>query len=163
MSTLKDIMNTVQYGEDYMSFEKVKKSILENYDKENDIFFASGRIKDIKKTMVVSEEAEKIIDRISTKCDLVEQRIYQGKEISEAYKKIQASAIMEDCNSIIKMVNSRPEYDKISSKQELGQILATAQYFVENTLDDLATINESTNSLFNKYVKDESDKISEVL
>src|SRR5574344_1014497 len=163
MSTLNDIMNTVQYGEDHMNFEKVKKSILENYDKDNDIFYASERIKDIEKTMAINEDLEKILDHITTKCGIVEQKLYDGKVMSEAYKKMQATSIIEDCNAIIKMVNSRPQFDKIASKQELGQIVSTAGYFVENVLDDRAVGNESTNSLLNKYVKDETEKINEVL
>ena len=45
--TLKNILDNIQYGEEYSKFKSIKESIENNYDKELNIFYASGRIKDI--------------------------------------------------------------------------------------------------------------------
>ena len=47
--TLQDLLNEEQYGKEYCKFQKVKDSIEKNYDKDTDIFHASGRIQEITK------------------------------------------------------------------------------------------------------------------
>jgi hypothetical protein len=163
MATLQDIFNTVQYGEDYCKFEKVKKSILENYDEDTKIFHATGRIRDICKTMALNEEYERIVDHICNKCESVENRLYNEDVMSPQYKKIQATSILEDCNKIIAKSNKRGDYVTLPGKQEFAKIVATAKYFVENYLSDEAVLKESTNSEFKKFINEETYNIEQVL
>lgn len=164
MATLKDIMNDLQYGEGFSKFEKAKKNVLENYDSEGDIFYCNQYIKDIDKYSTITEDAEKFIDRICCKEEAITKRLYDGKDMTMPYKKMQATSILEDCKSIItKYVDSRKEYEEIKSKEELGKMIGAAKFFVENYLDGDAVFTESTNALFNKYVSDSEKEISSVL
>ena len=146
-----------------MEFNKVQKAVLENYDKEGDIFHASSYIREIAHYMTISEEAEKLIEHIAVKCETIEDHMYKGDKLSPAYKKVQSTSICEDCKKLINIVNNRASYDKIISKKELGRVISAAKYFVENTVDKDAVIEESTNALFNKYMKDETEKIEQIL
>jgi hypothetical protein len=163
MATLQDIFNTVQYGEDYCKFKQIKESIESNYDKDTDIFHASGRIKDLCKGVTLEEDFERIVDHICNKIELVENRLYNEDTMSPQYKKIQATSILEDCNKIIAKSNKRGTYETLPSKLEFGKIVATAKYFVETYLDTEAVLKESTNAEFNKFIREERYNIEQVL
>lgn len=163
MATLQDIFNKVQYGEEYCKFKQVKESIEKNYDKDTDIFHASGRIKDLCKGMALNEEFEKIVDHICNKIEVVEDRLYREDVMSPQYKKIQATTILEDCNKIVTKSNKRGTYEELPSKQEFAKIVSTAKYFVETYLDDKAVLKESTNAEFNKFMREENYNIEQVL
>ena len=159
MATLQDIFNTVRYGEEYCKFQQVKRAIEEN----TKIFSASGRIKNLCSCMTLNEEYERIINHICNKCESVENRLYNEDVMSPQYKKIQAVSILEDCNKITAKANKRGTYETLPSKKEFAKIVATAKYFVENYLDDKAILKESTNAEFNRFIKEESNYISQVL
>ena len=161
--TIQEIFNTVQYGEEYCNFQTIKESIERNYDKDTDIFHASGRINELTKGMALTEEFEKIIDHITNKCDVVETRLYNEDKMSPNYKKLQACAILEDCNKIISKSNKRGTYATLPGKEEFAKIVATAKYFVESYLDEEAVLKESTNVEFSRMIKDETYNIEQVL
>lgn len=163
MATLQDIFNTVRYGEEYCKFQQVKKAIEENYDEDTKIFSASGRIKNLCSCMTLNEEYERIVNHICNKCESVENRLCNEDVMSPQYKKIQAVSILEDCNKITAKANKRGTYETLPSKKEFAKIVATAKYFVENYLDDKAILKESTNAEFNRFIKEESNYISQVL
>lgn len=163
MATLQDIFNEVQYGKEYCNFKNIKESIERNYDKDTDIFHASGRIKEICKTVTLEEEFEKIVDHICNKIELVENRLYNEDNMSPQYKKIQAQTIYEDCNKIIAKSNKRGTYETLPGKLEFAKIVTTAKYFVENYLDKDVVLKESTNAEFNKFMREESYNIEQVL
>lgn len=161
--TIQNILNEVQYGEEYCKFKMIKESIERNYDKDTDIFHATGRINDLCKGVTLDEEYGRIIEHISNKCESVENRLFAEEVMSPQYKKIQATSIMEDCNKIIAKTNKRGTYETIPSKLEFAKIIATAKYFTESYLDSEAVLKESTNAEFNRMVKDELYNISQVL
>lgn len=163
MATLQDIFNKVQYGEEYCKFQQVKESIEKNYDKDTDIFHASGRIKDLCRGMTLDEEYERIVDHICNKIETVENRLYNEDIMSPQYKKIQACSILEDCGKIVAKANKRGTYETLPSKQEFGKIVSTAKYFVETYLDSSAILKESTNTEFNKFIREEDYNIEQVL
>lgn len=163
MATLQDIFNEVQYGKEYCKFQQIKESLERNYDEDTGIFHASGRIKDLCKGMTLEEEYEKIVDHICNKIETVENRLYNEDVMSPQYKKIQAASILEDCNKIITKTNKRGTYETLPSKLEFAKIVATTKYFVENYLDDKLVIKESTNTEFNKFLREEAYNIEQVL
>lgn len=163
MATLQDIFNEIQFGKEYCKFQQIKESIEKNYDKDTDIFYASGRIKDITNGMSLDEDFGRIVEHICNKMELVENRLYKEDSMSPQYKKIQATSILEDCNKIIAKANKRGTYETIPSKLEFAKIISTAKYFVENYLDKDAVLKESTNAEFNKFIREESYNIEQVL
>ena len=114
-------------------------------------------------TSISNEEYERIVNHICNKCESVENRLYNEDVMSPQYKKIQAVSILEDCNKITAKANKRGTYETLPSKKEFAKIVATAKYFVENYLDDKAILKESTNAEFNRFIKEESNYISQVL
>ena len=132
-------------------------------DEDTKIFSASGRIKNLCSCMTLNEEYERIVNHICNKCESVENRLYNEDVMSPQYKKIQAVSILEDCNKITAKANKRGTYETLPSKKEFAKIVATAKYFVENYLDDKAILKESTNAEFNRFIKEESNYISQVL
>ena len=82
--------------------------------------------------------------------------------MSDAYRKMQTSAIMDDCKALMEEATKTRKVD--SKKLEVfGKVVATAKYFVENSLDDKAALKESANPLFNKIISEEKKAIEEVL
>lgn len=163
MATLQDIFNEVQYGKEYCSFQKIKESLERNYDKDTDIFHASGRIRDLCKGVVLNEEYSRIVDHICSKMESVETRLYNEDKMSPQYKKLQAVSILEDCGKIISKANKRGDYETIPNKENFAKIIGTARYFVESYLDDQAVLKESKNESFNRMIKDEICNIEQVL
>lgn len=163
MATLQDIFNEVQFGKEYCKFQQIKESIERNYDKDTDIFHASGRIRELTNGMTLDEEFERIVEHICNKMELVENRLYNEDNMSPQYKKIQATSILEDCNKIIVKSNKRGTYETLPSKLEFAKIVSTAKYFVENYLDKNAVLKESTNAEFNKLIREETYNIEQVL
>lgn len=161
--TIQEIFNEVQYGKDYCTFQTIKESIERNYDKDTDIFHASGRIQELTKGMSLDEELDHIVEHICNKCDTVEGRLFNEDKMSPQYKKLQACAILEDCNKIINKTNKRGTYTALPSHKEFAQIIATAKYFVESYLEDEAVLKECTNAEFNRMIKDETYNIEQVL
>ena len=113
--------------------------------------------------MTLNEEYERIVNHICNKCESVENRLYNEDVMSPQYQKIQAVSILEDCNKITAKANKRGTYETLPSKKEFAKIVATAKYFVENYLDDKAILKESNNTEFNRFIKEESNYISQVL
>ena len=158
--TLKNILDNIQYGEEYSKFKSIKESIENNYDKELNIFYASGRIKDIAHSMTLTESEEQKINRILTKLNPIEDRIESGKIMSEAYKKMQASSLMESCSSLEEEIFN----NKLSSNSEnIAKIVATTKYFVENYVDENVVLKESNKPLFNKFINEEFNNLKQVL
>lgn len=161
--TINEIFKEIEYGKEYCLFESTKESLERAYDSETDIFHASERIKDIVKKVALNESEEKIIDKICNKCEVVEDRLFTETKMSPAYKKLTATAIYEECDKITAKTNKRGDYAALKGSEELGKVIATAKYFVENYLDDKAVLRESTNAQFNRFVKDELYNIEQVL
>jgi hypothetical protein len=92
----------------------------------------------------------------------IEDRLEEGKTMSEAYRKMQTSAIMDDCKALMEEATRTRKVD--SKKLDVfGRIIASTKYFVENNLDDKAALKESANPLFNKIISEEKGMIEEVL
>lgn len=163
MATLQDIFNEVQYGKEYCSFQKIRESLERNYDKDTDIFRASGRIRDLCRGLTLDEEYSRTVDHICSKMESVETRLYNEDRMSPQYKKLQAVSILEDCGKIINKANKRGDYETIPSKENFAKIIGTAKYFVESYLDDQAVLKESKNESFNRMIKDEICNIEQVL
>lgn len=161
--TLQDLLNEEQYGKEYCKFQKVKDSIEKNYDKDTDIFHASGRIQEITKGLVMTEDYEKIVDHICNKCELVENRLYNEDKMSPQYKSLQAASILEDCNKIISKADKRGTYETIPSKEQFAKVVSTAKYFVESYLDGSLKAKKSNNAEFNRLIAEEDSNIEQVL
>ena len=150
--TLRQLLDNIQYGEEYMKKEANKKAILENYDEEIDMLKASSRIRDIARNTVLEEEVAKKIERLCVKL-----------ESFEAYKKMQCSAIMESCNDLIKEVDSCKRNSDVQKKEGIAKIVADANYFVKNYIDSQAVMIESKNPLFASYITEEKKQLEEYL
>lgn len=157
--TLNQIFDKIQYGEEYAKQKALKEAVMRDYDDELALFYGSKRVRELSGNVVLSETEESKINRVASKMAVVEDRLEAGKLMSEAYKKMQGTAILEDCKSIMEDVTKTRKID--SKKAEvLGKIVGTAKYFVNSCLDNNAVLSESTNPLLNKTIKEESEMIS---
>jgi hypothetical protein len=159
---LSQIFDTVQYGEKYMKQKTLKESIKRCYDEELDIFYASKRIKQLSGEVVMTEAEEQKVNRIIGKVVVLEDRLEDGKLMSDAYRKMQTAALMDDCTSLMEEATKSRKVDN----RKLGclaSIVATTKYFVENSLDKGAALKESSNPLFNKLMKEEKENLEEIL
>ena len=160
--TVNQIFDTIQYGEQYTKTKALRESITKCYDDGLGLFYASKRLKELSGKRVMTEGEEQKVNRIISKLSVIESRLEEGKTISEAYKKMQSTAIIDDCKALMEEATKSRKID--SSKLEMfGKMVATAKYFVENNLDDKAVLKESTNPLFNKYLSEEEKAIEEIL
>ena len=160
--TVNQIFDTIQYGEQYTKNKALKESISKYYDEDLDLFYASKRTKELSGKIVMSESEEQKMNRLISKLVVIEDRLEDGKVMSDAYRKMQTSAIMDDCKALMEEATKTRKVD--SKKLEaFGKVVATAKYFVENSLDDKAALKESANPLFNKIISEEKKAIEEVL
>ena len=160
--TVNQIFDTIQYGEQYTKNKALKESISKYYDEDLDLFYASKRVKELSGKIVMSESEEQKMNRLISKLVVIEDRLEDGKVMSDAYRKMQTSAIMDDCKALMEEATKTRKVD--SKKLEVfGKVVATAKYFVENSLDDKAALKESANPLFNKIISEEKKAIEEVL
>lgn len=160
--TVNQIFDTIQYGEQYTKNKALKESISKYYDEDLDLFYASKRVKELSGKIVMSESEEQKMNRLISKLVVIEDRLEDGKVMSDAYRKMQTSAIMDDCKALMEEATKTRKVD--SKKLEaFGKVVATAKYFVENSLDDKAALKESANPLFNKIISEEKKAIEEVL
>lgn len=160
--TVNQIFDTIQYGEQYTKNKALKESISKYYDEDLDLFYASKRVKELSGKIVMSESEEQKMNRLVSKLVVIEDRLEDGKVMSDAYRKMQTSAIMDDCKALMEEATKTRKVD--SKKLEVfGKVVATAKYFVENNLDDKAALKESANPLFNKIISEEKKAIEEVL
>lgn len=160
--TLNTLLNEIQYGKEYTNLQVVKESVEKNYDAETGIFYATGRIKDLANKIVLTESEETKIGRLVAKLSTIETKLENGKLMSEAYRKYQATAIVEDCASLFSSVEDLRKVDSEKIKN-ISKIVATTKYFVEENIDADAVFTESKNPLINKYVKDELSYMEQVL
>ena len=160
--TVSQIFDTIQYGQQYTKNKALKESISKYYDEDLDLFYASKRAKELSGKIVMSESEEQKMNRLISKLVVIEDRLEDGKVMSDAYRKMQTSAIMDDCKALMEEATKTRKVD--SKKLEVfGKVVATAKYFVENNLDDKAALKESANPLFNKIISEEKKAIEEVL
>lgn len=160
--TLNQIFDNIQYGEKYMKEKALKEAIEKCYDKELDIFYASKRIKELSGNVLMTEAEELKVNRIISKVEVLENKLEVGKTMSEAYRKMQTTALMEDCKALNEEITKSRRVD--SKKLEaFGKINGAVKAFVENYVDDKCVLRESTNPLLNKTIRDEIEVIKEVL
>ncbi len=160
--TVNQIFDKIQYGEQYMKNKILKESISKFYDEDLGLFYASKRVKELSGKAVFSESEESKLNRLISKLVVIEDRLENGKPMSEAYRKMQSTAVIDDCKVLMEEVLKTRKID--SKKLEIfGKSIATAKYFVENNLDDKAVLKESSNPLFNKIIKEEENALKEVI
>lgn len=160
--TVNQIFDTIQYGEQYTKAKALKESISKYYDEDLSLFYASKRAKELSGKIVMTEGEEQKMNRLISKLVVIEDRLEDGKTMSDAYRKMQTSALMDDCKALMEEATKSRKVD--SKKLEtFGKVIATAKYFVENNLDDKAALKESANPLFNKIISEEKKAIEEVL
>lgn len=160
--TVNQIFDNIQYGEKYMKEKAIKESIDKCYDKELDIFYASKRAKDLSGKVVMTENEESKVNRIISKLLVLEDRLETGKTMSDAYRKMQTAAVMDDCKALMEEATKSR---KVDSKKidAFARIVASTKYFVETNLDDGAALKESANPLFNQIMKEEKESLEETL
>lgn len=160
--TLNQIFDTVQYGENYTKKKALKEDIEKCYDSELDIYYASKRLKELSGTVVMTEGEEQKVNRLVSKLVVIEGRLESGATMSDAYRKMQTSAIMDDCKALMEEATKTRKVD--SKKIEtFGKMIASVKYMVENSLDDKAVLKESGNPLLNKIITEEKEAIEEIL
>jgi hypothetical protein len=160
--TLNNILNEIQYGPEYTKFQMVKESVLNSFDDETGIFYASKRIKELSNKIVLEEKEEKIIGRILAKLNVFESKLEEGKVITEAYKKMQATAISEDCTSLVRNIENVKKIDSEKVKN-ISKIVSTAKYFVESFVDDRVVFLESDNLIINRCIKEDMNCIKQII
>ena len=162
MATLNTIMDNIRFGEDYTKFKCVKEGLEKRYDSEIGLFYASGRVRDIANNMTLTESEESKINRIITKLKSVENKFENGKLMSEAYRKMEATAIFEDCKALEREVGTARKVD--SKKLEgFGKIVAATKFFVESFVDTDAVLSRSENPLLNKFINEETEYITQII
>ena len=160
--TLNEIFTEVQYGKEYAKQKALKENISKYYDEDLSLFYASKRIKDMANEAVMSESEEKKVNRITSKLMVLEDRLETGKLMSDAYRKMQTAAVIDDCKALMEEATASRKVD--TRKLEIfAKIIGDAKYFVENNLDDKVVLKESSNVLFNKLIKEEHDNLVNVL
>ena len=160
--TLNNILNEIQYGPEYTKFQIVKESVLNSFDDETGIFYASKRIKELSNKIVLEEKEEKIIGRILAKLNVFENKLEEGKVITEAYKKMQATAISEDCTALVRNIENVKKIDSEKVKN-ISKIVSTAKYFVESFVDDRVVFLESDNLIINRCIKEDMNCIKQII
>lgn len=160
--TLNSLLNQIQYGEEYTKLQLVKESVEKNYDEETGIFYASERVKDLANKIILTEAEETKVGRMVAKLSVIENKMENGKLMSDAYRKFQATAILEDCKLLFESVEALRKVDSEKIKG-ISKIVATAKYFVEENVDANAVLTESKNPLINKYIKEEINYMEKVL
>jgi hypothetical protein len=160
--TLNNILNEIQYGPEYTKFQIVKESVLNSFDDETGIFYASKRIKELSNKIVLEEKEEKIIGRILAKLNVFENKLEEGKVITEAYKKMQATAISEDCTALVRNIENVKKIDSEKVKN-ISKIVSTAKYFVESFVDDKVVFLESDNLIINRCIKEDMNCIKQII
>lgn len=160
--TLNNILNEIQYGPEYTKFQIVKESVLNSFDDETGIFYASKRIKELSNKIVLEEKEEKIIGRILAKLNVFENKLEEGKVITEAYKKMQATAISEDCTALVRNIENVKKIDSEKVKN-ISKIVSTAKYFVESFVDDKVVFLESDNLIINRCIKEDINCIKQII
>lgn len=159
--TLNQIFDEIQYGEEKAKEKALTEEVNNFYDSELGLFYASKRLKKLSGNVVMTESEEQKVNRITSKLQVVEDRLEEGKVMSTAYKKMQAAAIMDDCKLLSEEAEKTRKYDSNKAKI-FGKMIATAKYFVENNIDDKAVLKESTNLILNKAEKDEEKMLNNV-
>jgi len=160
--TLNQIFDTIQYGEEYTKTKALKEDITSKYDKDLDIFYASKRIKELSNKTVLSELEEQKIDRLISKLIVIEDRLEDGKPMSEAYRKMQASIILENCDNLAEEVTKSKKAD-LRKVETFAKMVAATKYFVENSLDTKAVLKENTNPVYTKHFSEEKKAIENIL
>jgi len=160
--TLNQIFDTVQYGEEYTKNKILKENISKHYDKDLDIFYASRRVKDLVGKMALTEMEESKVNRLISKLVVVEDRLEDGKLMSEAYRKMQSSMLIEDCENLMEEVTKTKKADN-RKIEAFAKAIADTKYFIENTLDAKSVLKESTNPLFTKFYNEEKKSIDSIL
>lgn len=159
---LNQIFDIVQYGETYMKQKAIREAIEKCYDKELDIYYASKRAKQLSGEIVMSESEEQKVNRIIGKLVVLEDRLEDGKLMSDAYRKMQTASLMDDCKILMEEATKSRKVD--SRKLNcFASIVASTKYFVESNLDKGAVLKESSNPLFNKMMKEERENLEEIL
>lgn len=160
--TLNEIFTEVQYGKEYAKQKALKENISKYYDEDLSLFYASKRIKDMAKEVVVSENEEKKINRIASKLTVLEDRLETGKLMSDAYRKMQTAAVIDDCKALMEETTASRKVD--TRKLEVfAKIIGDAKYFVESNLDDKVVLKDSSNLLLNKLIKEEQSNLANIL
>ncbi len=160
--TLNQIFDNVQFGEEYTKNKTIKEEIEKCYDKELDIYYASARARKLSGKIVMTEAEEMKTNRIISKLCTIEDKLEIGKLMSEAYRKMQSVAILEDCKELQNEITKTRKVD--ANKIDIfGKIIGTAKFFVENYLDADSILKESTNLLLNKTIKNEVSKLNEII
>lgn len=160
--TLQNIFDNIQYGEDFSKKKAIKESIKKNYDEDLDIFYASKKIRELSGKIVMNESEEQKVNRLISKLGILEDRIESGKMMSESYKKMQAASIADDCEALISEATKGRKIEN-AKLDAFGKMVADASYFAKSYVDDKVCIKESSNSLFNKAIEEESALIEETL
>ena len=160
--TLNQIFDNVQFGEEYTKNKIIKEEIEKCYDKELDIYYASARARNLSGKIVMTEAEEMKTNRIISKLCTIEDKLEIGKLMSEAYRKMQSVAILEDCKELQNEITKTRKVDA-NKIDVFGKIIGTAKFFVENYLDADSILKESTNLLLNKTIKNEVSKLNEII
>ena len=159
--TLNQIFTEIQYGKEYMKEKALTEAIEKCYDNELDLFYATKRMKEFT-SIPLTEAEEQKINRIISKVGIIEERLENGNLMSDAYRKMQTAAVMDDCFALTEEATKSRKVD--SRKLEaLARIVGATKYFITENLDSGAALKESTNPLFNKYVRDEVADLKKVI
>lgn len=165
MATINEVLNKVKHGEEFVKTESIKKTILENYDSESNLLFSSQRIDDLRKSMFFEENSgiARSIEKAKVKLESLEKRLYDGKILSEAYKRMTSSGLVQDYNSIMESLSSRTTYNKFESKEKLARVLATIKYATKEYVNPSAAFAENINPSFNVMIKEEYNMINNTI
>lgn len=159
--TLNQIFTEIQYGEKYMKEKALTEAIEKCYDKELDLFYATKRMKEFT-TIPLTEAEEQKVNRIISKISILEDRIEAGNLMSDAYRKMQTAAVMDDCFAL---TEEATKFRKVDSRklEALARIVGATKYFITENLDEGAALKESSNPLFNKFVREEIADLKKVI
>jgi hypothetical protein len=159
--TLNQLFTEIQYGKEYMKNKTLTEAIKKCYDEEYDTFSASKRAKQVS-NVVWTEGEELKLNRILSKITVLEDRVDNGKPMSEAYRKMQTASIADDCNLFTEEVL---KFKRVDSRklESAARIIGDVKYYMTNYVDDKAAIKESNNPLFNKFIREEISDIEKVI
>ena len=160
--TLQNLLDNVQYGEDYTKNKAIKESIEKTYDRDIDVFYASKKIKELSGRVIMTEGEEQKVNRLISKIAIIEDRMEANKPMTVPYKKMQAASIAADCEGLISEATKSRKVE--SNKLDIfGKMIADAKYFAKMYIDDSICIKESSNPLMNKIMNEESALLEEVI
>ena len=163
MATIKNILEEIQYGKEYVKEQKIKKTIQSSLNEDFGVWSVSTFVKQNLSECDSSKSYYKNFQKASKIYEDFEKKLEEESEISFIYGKMKAQTISNLINESINLLKSKIELKEVN-KSAVGNIIAALSYGV-NKISEVShcghqTITEANDSL-GLYIQKASKLITE--